>query len=126
MKIEIILLIAIASVFLVDYFVRKRKKASTNEIVISKNIEVFNKKRYILIGLILIFITAIAYTTLILPDEIEKKVEGLIKEQNFDDAISKIDKVSILPFKKIQILRKNLYWNYLKYLNGYLIYYQMV
>ncbi len=118
MKIEIILLIAIASVFLVDYFVRKRKKASTNEIVISKNIGDFNKKKYILIGLILIFISATAYTTLILPDEIEKKIEGFIKEKNFDDAISQIDKVSILPFKKIQILRKNLYWNYLKYLNS--------
>lgn len=116
MKIEIILLIVLASVFLIDYLARKRKKTSTQEIVLFNSIKSVNKNIYILIGLILSLI--IIYTTFILPSSIEKKVDILIKDGNFDDAISQLDKVSILPFKKIQNSRKNLYWNYIKYLNG--------
>ena len=65
MKIEIILALVIVSVFLIDFIVRKRKKASTNEIenfVSSETIKRNNKKPILILSFVLIaLVSAVIY-----------------------------------------------------------------
>ena len=65
MKIEIILALVIVSVFLIDFILRKRKKASTNEIenfVSSETIKRNNKKPILILSFVLIaLVSAVIY-----------------------------------------------------------------
>lgn len=101
MKIEIILLIVLASVFLIDYLVRKGGEASTSEIVIPKKSNKLKTKNIVRILVFIVFVLLSTYFYHFFPKKIINDVESLISNEKYEEAFNKIDSYKNIYNKKI-------------------------